>query len=610
MRRARGWQILGLACALLLATPSVAPSMAAGIDHVTTCADSGVGSLPDVVTHAAADDRVVFDLNCFTANPIMLTSTITIGVNLTIDATSPLHDALIDGGGSGGVTAFTVRSGVTATLSGLTIRNGFGGSGGGGGIHNSGTLTVLNSVFSGNTAVGAPLVGGGAIRNDGTLLVTNSILGSNVWPGNSVRNGPGGGIANYGALTVTNSSFGGTDPSSGNSGTYGGAIYDRGPTLTVTNSSFARNSAGGAGGGIFTYYPMTVTNSTLTLNSAGQFGGGIDNSSSNGPLTVTNTIIAGNSVAVGGSGPDVNGSITSGGHNLVGGNPQLGASSGGPTPAMPPLIHSPAIGAGDASVCRQTGAGNVNGLDQQGLPRLPSTCDIGASQVQGTRLAAALSRGNGPASSPDTLTIALSDGYGNPLAPYTGVVHFASSDPLATLPGDYTFTGTGSGNDNGVHDFTVAFRTAGTHTVTATDTLSGTLTARLTAAITPVVTSVALANGGTAGGNRVTLVGLGFGTAPTNVSVTIGGRPATVGAMTDTSLIVTTPPHPAGEVNIIVTVNGQSTTVTNGYTYGVVNPLPGGQPPGGTPDNPAPLPATRPTVITAGNHSPLPPPRP
>ncbi len=608
MRRARGCQILGLACALLLAAPWAAPSpAAAGIDHVTTCAGSGVGSLPDVVAHAAADATVVFDLNCFSSNSITLTSTITIGVNLRIDATSPLHDALVDGGGA--VTVFTVRNGVTATLSGLTIQHGFGGSGdgGGGGIHNSGTLTVLNSVFSGNTAVGAPFVGGGAIRNDGTLLVTNSILGSTNWPGNSVSNGPGGGIANYGDLTVTNSSFGSSQPFSGNSGTVGGAIYDRGRTLTVTNSSFAQNSAS-AGGGIFTNdAATTVTNSTLTLNRASQYGGGIDDSNCNCPLAVTNTIIAGNSGAID---AEVHGSITSGGHNFVGGNPLLGASSGGPTPVMRPLFYSPVIGAGDASVCRQTGAGMVNGLDQQGLPRLPSTCDIGASQVQGTRLAAGLSRGDGPAGAPDTLTVAIFDGYGNPLAPYTGTVHFASSDPLATLPADYTFTGKGTGNDNGAHIFTVAFRTAGTQRMTATDNLSGTLTAQATAAITPVVASVSPASGGTGGGNRVTLTGLGFGVLPATVGVTIGGSPATVGTVTNTALIVTAPSHPAGTVDVVVTVNGQSTTVTNGYTYGVVNPLPGGRATAGTPDRPGPLPSARPTVVLSGNPSPLPPPRP
>ena len=47
---------------------------------------------------------------------------------------------------------FTVDAGVTVDLSGVTITGGNAGSGNGGGIDNSGTLTVSNSVFSSNFA--------------------------------------------------------------------------------------------------------------------------------------------------------------------------------------------------------------------------------------------------------------------------------------------------------------------------------------------------------------------------------------------------------------------------------------------------------------------------
>jgi hypothetical protein len=69
------------------------------------------------------------------------------------------------------------------TLPGISI----GGSGGGGGIDNSGTVMVTGSTFSGNRAVG----------------------GSGFVPGSS----SGGGIANSGTVTVTGSTFSGNRPS-------------------------------------------------------------------------------------------------------------------------------------------------------------------------------------------------------------------------------------------------------------------------------------------------------------------------------------------------------------------------------------------------------------
>src|SRR5262249_45533428 len=65
------------------------------------------------------------------------------------------------------------------------------------------------------------------------------------------------------------------------------------------------------------------------------------------------------------------------------------------------------------------------------------------------------------------------DAYGNAAAGYTGTAHFTSTDPVAILPADYTFTAA----DNGVHTFSgVILRTAGSRSVTASDTASSSLT--------------------------------------------------------------------------------------------------------------------------------------
>jgi probable HAF family extracellular repeat protein len=62
---------------------------------------------------------------------------------------------------------------------------------------------------------------------------------------------------------------------------------------------------------------------------------------------------------------------------------------------------------------------------------------------------------------------------------YTGTVHFASSDPKAALPANYTFTAT----DHGVHTFRVTLKTAtglnnaaGTQSFTVTDTADAGIT--------------------------------------------------------------------------------------------------------------------------------------
>lgn len=64
----------------------------------------------------------------------------------------------------------------------------------------------------------------------------------------------------------------------------------------------------------------------------------------------------------------------------------------------------------------------------------------------------------------DTLTVTNPDGSVD--TTFTGTVHWSSSDPLAVLPPDYTYT-TGPGGDNGVHTFRIIFNTLGSQTLTA-----------------------------------------------------------------------------------------------------------------------------------------------
>jgi len=212
----------------------------------------------------------------------------------------------------------------TLSVSESTFTGNAGGAGGG--IFNYGTLTVSNSAVSGNTAglgggicnwlaaaltvsnstlSGNSASDGGGIENylTGTLTVSSSTLSGNTAA-------VGGAISNVGTLTVTGSTVS-RNTATGSDGALGGGIFNA-STLTVSNSTLSGNSAGFSGGGIYNYYPGTVavSNSTLSGNSATRtysFGGGIYN---NGTLTVSNSTLSGNSAGVSGGGIVNDGHVT------------------------------------------------------------------------------------------------------------------------------------------------------------------------------------------------------------------------------------------------------------------------------------------------------------
>ena len=235
----------------------------------------------------------------------------------------------------------------------------------GAGIHNLGTLTITNSAISDNT-------GNSGVNNltTGVMEIVNSTISGNTGHG---------GMRNRGDATVTNTTI------SGNEGRYGGGIMAEGGVLRLSHSTVTGNVAwiaqGGRGGGV------------LIAGSAGS-----------GALEVDHTIIAGNTAS---TEPDVLGSFTSLGHNLIGdvtgatgfvdgvngdqvggaGNPVIDAllgrlqDNGGPTSTHALLAGSPAIDAGDNT--------DAPAFDQRGVTRIldsdgdgTATIDIGAFERQ------------------------------------------------------------------------------------------------------------------------------------------------------------------------------------------------------------------------------------
>ena len=314
------------------------------------------------------------------------------------------NDVILDGegqltlDGDGDHDVFAVAEGVTAELQGFAVTNGADDpsiSGAGGiRIRANATLTLTNSIVSGNTGSGL----GGGITNRGSLTLTNSAVSGN--RGSGIFNGPGG------TLTLTNSTV------SGNTAIQkGGGIYNlQGGMLTLVNSTVSGNSAAAGGGGICNCGVLdpaggtvTLVNSTVSGNSGVAGEDGI--LSEDGTVTVTNSLV---DDACGGV-------ITSNGYNIESpgntcGFDQTGdrsgvtteqlnlgelAANGGPTMTHALLtepIVSVAVDVIPADDCVDA-EGELLPTDQRGEPRFvgppfgPSEpvgdgCDVGAFEVQ------------------------------------------------------------------------------------------------------------------------------------------------------------------------------------------------------------------------------------
>ena len=123
----------------------------------------------------------------------------------------------------------------------------------------SGTITVTNNIFSGNSGVW----GGGIttyLRSEGTITITNNIFSGNLAKDyTNPFNGYGGGVFAHlhsGTITITNNIF------SGNSADQGGGlwVYLTSGTLTITNNTFSGNLASQDGGGVCarSYYDLSL----------------------------------------------------------------------------------------------------------------------------------------------------------------------------------------------------------------------------------------------------------------------------------------------------------------------------------------------------------------
>ncbi|WP_072619495.1 CHAT domain-containing protein [Spirulina major] len=355
---------------------------------VTTLANTGTGSLRDIIDNVAASgDSIVFGV----AGTIILdfpfvgadaSSLIIEDRTLTIDGGNQIT---LDGNQQNSI--FDLSSS-NLTLQNITLQNARivgAQSGGGVRLRNNSTLILENSQIANNTVAQQ----GGGIFGDATSVMTvrNSAIANNIAVGN------GGGIISENtaanAVTIINSTL-----NNNRSNASGGGLSAQNATLI--NSTLSGNVAT-SGGGASVTNNFTVRNSTIAFNQATAAGGGIYLDNAAAVLTATNSIISQNIAPVGADlalTPAIfaqstiesnliglaSGAGAFSNTNLIGINPLLGPlqNNGGPTQTHALPANSPALDAGNNDLTTVT-------TDQLGNPRISnSRVDLGAFELQVT----------------------------------------------------------------------------------------------------------------------------------------------------------------------------------------------------------------------------------
>ncbi|MEO1526978.1 MAG: choice-of-anchor Q domain-containing protein [Planctomycetota bacterium] len=305
------------------------------------------GSLRQAIFDANANpgaDTIQFESDIAGGTITLNGSELLITDTTVIDASSLTSPITIDADGQSRVFNFQASSG-DSTIDGLNITGGtVTGQRFGGGVlfQSTGTLTINNSSFTGNSSGGR---GGGVATSNGEIVVSQSTFTGNqgggggaidvdrgevrifdsVITGNTA--GSGGGVAaTFGTIRVTDTEISENTANSGE----GGGIFNADGLTTVTGSVIRGNNARVDGGGIRartgdltvwdssilentteifdgggiskSFGSMAITNSTVAGNAAGRDGGGISTFFIDGTLTVTNSTIADNTAVRDGGG--------------------------------------------------------------------------------------------------------------------------------------------------------------------------------------------------------------------------------------------------------------------------------------------------------------------
>jgi uncharacterized repeat protein (TIGR01451 family) len=488
--------LAGLPSAAQAATDSLfAAPAAAGAGDCSSPANAC--SIATAVTNANADpvaDSVRIELASGTyslssPSPTALPITFA-GPSLTLEPENgtPILD------GTNTVSLLSVGATSNVTIDGLEIENGHS-AGQGGGISDSGTLTVENSTFSHNTAGN-----GGAIAElaGGTLTVRNSTFSNN-----STTGVGGGAIIVDGTTTVLRSAIlNNSAPVNG-----GGINVQSSGVATVASSTLAGNTSGSLGGATSNLGRLTVEASTIIGNSSA---GGSAVATGNTNVTFAADIIAAQTTGTGCNpanlaGLDAGYNLDTDGTCVSATTPATGshsgttadgsstyaavldsyladapANNGGPTetiallntPSPATTLPNPALAVVPASFNLPVAVDGVAAAcslsDQRGVvPVAGRNCNIGSYLLQTTTTALTTSATQVAQTqavtytatitpAPDAGTVSFNDGAGNPATAQCAAQSVSNGTATCTVSyanaGTYSVTATYSG-DGGMNNF-------------------------------------------------------------------------------------------------------------------------------------------------------------
>jgi hypothetical protein len=269
-----------LAAVVVFGLPSFAHAV---IFTVTNTNDAGSGSLRRAISRAnnnSGPDTITF------ASGLSGKITLTSGQLLITD------DLTISGPGAGVLAVsgnqssrvFDIESDTNVTIARLTITEGFTAPppehiiGGGGGIRNFGSLTLDETVVTGNTVGGGAFESrGGGVYNKGFLAVANSVISDNF------AQGFGGGISSDSfnpmapdplstSVTLINTKVirNSVGDGGGQFTTSGAGIQTSGTPLVINQSTIRANFSPVTGTSILIgQAPVTITDSTISRNLGG-----------------------------------------------------------------------------------------------------------------------------------------------------------------------------------------------------------------------------------------------------------------------------------------------------------------------------------------------------
>jgi hypothetical protein len=388
-------------------------------------------------------DTIYFDVIGPCPCDVAVLNNIRITSEITIDGLGQIR--IYDAGGD--AMTFDVYVPAVLTLRRISL---FGGAGAGSAVVNaSGSVTIENSAISNYFSSG--------LRNGNGQM---AILGTTITENDAFNSLVGGGIWNSGTLTIVNSTISGNQSQRLGGGIYNnGSLTVR--NSTIANNRCNVDTFDYTGGGIYSSTNGIETlHNTIVIGNVAESVGNLDvpDDVSGGPIESYSNVVVGNPGTAGQMVDGANGSIIGSvnGTQLLPASEVIGAlaENGGPTKTHALVAGSPAIDAGSTVLAVGPDGTTPLSTDQRGsgFPRVVgSSVDIGAWEGEPNVAPEILNfAASGPISEGGTVTITGTISDGNAGDTFGGQIDWGDghTEVLGNLSvGDFQLTHTYADND-------------------------------------------------------------------------------------------------------------------------------------------------------------------